>query len=68
MSFWWALQLLFIGLKLGGVLAWSWWEVLFPALLWAVVFSMAMLAHRYFMCTNPSYALKHYLNQMKRQL
>ena len=29
-----ALALLFIGLKLGGVIAWSWWLVLLP--LWVI--------------------------------
>ena len=33
-----ALTLLFIGLKLGGVIAWSWWWVLSPILLiWGIV-------------------------------
>lgn len=29
-SFWGMLALLFIGLKLGGVITWSWWLVLAP--------------------------------------
>jgi hypothetical protein len=40
-----ALGLLFIGLKLGGVIGWTWWWVLSP--LWipfAVFFGIALLA------------------------
>jgi hypothetical protein len=36
------LALLFIGLKLGGVIAWSWWAVLAP--LWAVPAVLASMA------------------------
>lgn len=32
-----ALQLLFIGLKLGGVISWSWWLVMAPTLIWVLV-------------------------------
>lgn len=36
-----ALALLFIGLKLGGVIAWSWWWVLIP--IWLPVIVLAAL-------------------------
>ena len=37
-----ALALLFIGLKLGGVIAWSWWWVLSP--LWIPVVALLTVA------------------------
>lgn len=46
--FLWLLALLFIGLKLGGAIAWSWWLVLSPIglafLLGLFVFAVAVLA------------------------
>lgn len=44
-TFWGLLALLFIGLKLGGVIAWSWWWVLaplwIPALIALILFAWA---------------------------
>ena len=37
-----ALALLFIGLKLGGCIAWSWWWVLLP-ILWPVYVLLAIM-------------------------
>lgn len=38
-----ALTLLFIGLKLGNVIDWSWWWVLSPLWIWAVVIAFLLL-------------------------
>jgi hypothetical protein len=38
-----ALTLLFIGLKLGNVIDWSWWWVLSPLWIWAVVIAVLLL-------------------------
>lgn len=42
-SFWGLLQVLFIGLKLTGYIAWPWWQVLLPALI-GVGLLVALLA------------------------
>ena len=68
MSFWGALQLLFIGLKLGGVLDWSWWAVAAPTITWAIVLGGVLALHTYYMRTDSNYALKHYLNQLKKSV
>lgn len=36
------LQLLFIGLKLGNVITWSWWTVFIPAYIW--IFTLIVVA------------------------
>ena len=36
-GFWGMLTILFIGLKLGGVITWSWWWVLAPVWIGAIV-------------------------------
>lgn len=39
------LALLFIGLKLGGVIDWSWWLVMLPILIpFGILFGLVMLA------------------------
>lgn len=39
-----ALQLLFIGLKLGGVITWPWWCVLLPMIAWCAWFAFCLVA------------------------
>lgn len=42
--FWAALTILFIGLKLGSVIDWSWWLVLAPLWVWLVVVTLYVIA------------------------
>ena len=40
---WNLMGLMFIGLKLGGVIAWSWWLVLLPFYIWILAILLAVL-------------------------
>ena len=42
-SFWSALQVLFIGLKLGNVIDWPWWQVLLPAIIEAAIIAVLLV-------------------------
>lgn len=39
----WSLTLLFIGLKLAGILDWSWWLVLLPTYIWVIIIAVTAL-------------------------
>ena len=43
LTFWGALQVLFIGLKLTGNIDWPWWQVFLPIIIELVVIVVAML-------------------------
>ena len=49
MTFWTLLAILFIGLKLAGIIAWSWWLVLLPLYagiaIWLVFMVVAMTGY-----------------------
>ena len=49
MTFWTLLAILFIGLKLVGIIAWSWWLVLLPLYagiaIWLVFMVVAMTGY-----------------------
>lgn len=36
-TFWGALQVLFIGLKLAGCIDWPWWAVMMPMITWLLI-------------------------------
>lgn len=41
------LTILFVGLKLGGVISWSWWLVLSPLLSWFAIFLIVFIGMVY---------------------
>ena len=43
LTFWGALQVLFIGLKLTGNIDWPWWQVFLPIIIELVVIAVALL-------------------------
>lgn len=47
LTFWDALQLLFIGLKLANVIDWPWWQVFLPFIITLVILVIVEIAHYY---------------------
>ena len=43
LTFWGALQVLFIGLKLTGYIDWPWWQVFLPTIVDIVIIAVALL-------------------------
>lgn len=43
LTFWGALQVLFIGLKLTGYIDWPWWQVFLPIIIELVIIAVALL-------------------------
>lgn len=68
---WWGLQILFVGLKLGRIIDWQWWQVLLPVEISVTIFVAVVtfsitagLFHAHFMKTDSNYALQHHLKAL----
>ena len=61
------LEILFIGLKLGNVINWSWWYVMMPyEILFGLLFISKSLDY-YLRKTDPAYALEKSLQDLIRR-
>lgn len=61
------LQILFIGLKLGNVINWSWWSVMLPyEIVYGLLFISKSLDY-YLRKTDPAYALKKSLQNLTKR-
>lgn len=66
--FWIGLQLLLIGLKLGGALDWSWWWVGSPFLLSIALAATALAVHVVRYTLDPTYRMRVLLEQYARAM